>query len=159
MDESVAQPNRVDRRLTDGPPFRVAHITGMVAHITGMPQRNEMTETRRWRRDDAGFSLLSLTHVGHLRHHNLTLRLALPSLAHYSPESVAHFTGIHIRGSRQETLLMLTVFCVFGPGICEERSSLLVTDVAAVQVSEVATWNEETSPKVRGVQPLVPDRT
>jgi hypothetical protein len=52
MAESIPRSNWAGERLTDGPPFRVAHITGMVAHISGMPQRNEMTETRRWRRDD-----------------------------------------------------------------------------------------------------------
>ena len=55
-----------------GPPFRVAHIAGMVAHFTGISQPNEMTETRRWKRDDGGLSNYFLTHVGHLGHHILT---------------------------------------------------------------------------------------
>ena len=52
MDEPVQQqPNRSGRKLTVGPPFRVAHIAGMVAHITGMPppkrdDGNETMETR-----------------------------------------------------------------------------------------------------------------
>lgn len=58
MAESIPRSNWAGERLTDGPPFRVAHITGMVAHISGMPQRNEMTETRRWRRDDEGIYLI-----------------------------------------------------------------------------------------------------